>query len=464
LETVEDDDAVENIYQYIRSLQEETAARRRKMKALGALGNAAKKKKAQEREGTLALFGEEALIEASGRSVLRAVTGDGAEAAAVRYVEAAAGGEIVKEVSVAAADGEAATGVCPKDDGEVSEKSESVLAQSEAADVCDGGLFSGGNVAALRYAEAAAGGEIAKEVSVAVADGEAATGVCPKDDGDVCGKSESVIAQSEAADVCDGGLFSGGNAAATGRVLKRKEAKEKEKNVYKYIFPTVVHSVGEGEFLAPSAEEVAQYAKRYHLLLEAGEFVEFYEARGWQVGKTAIKNWRALARLWHRRALAEQKKREARTAAEAAKDAIADKVAIFGGGFGGDGGIGSGEKKFRQSGQVLPRFLAKNGKGREAADGEEEAYWSEAFRRVQAAAAEREVEKEGGKEEPPTVEKGNTSGTNDDEGAAMAESDAASLKGKKESARPWDKEKLAPFTRFMRRIEINDLASEGTNE
>ena len=58
-------------------------------------------------------------------------------------------------------------------------------------------------------------------------------------------------------------------------------------------------------FQPPSVAEVQAFVAAENLQLDAGTFVDFYDSHGWCVGKTAIKNWKATARLWHRRAVAE---------------------------------------------------------------------------------------------------------------------------------------------------------------
>ncbi len=59
-------------------------------------------------------------------------------------------------------------------------------------------------------------------------------------------------------------------------------------------------------FKIPSVAEVQAFVDADGLKVDAGTFVDFYDSRGWRVGKTAIKNWQATARLWHRRAVTEQ--------------------------------------------------------------------------------------------------------------------------------------------------------------
>lgn len=52
-------------------------------------------------------------------------------------------------------------------------------------------------------------------------------------------------------------------------------------------------------FKPPTAEEVEEYAKsRGHPRFDAERFVDFYESKGWVVGKSPMKDWRAAVRNW----------------------------------------------------------------------------------------------------------------------------------------------------------------------
>ena len=57
-------------------------------------------------------------------------------------------------------------------------------------------------------------------------------------------------------------------------------------------------------FQPPTVAAVQAFVTEENLQVDAGTFVDFYDSHGWCVGKTAIKNWKATARLWHRRAVA----------------------------------------------------------------------------------------------------------------------------------------------------------------
>jgi hypothetical protein len=51
-------------------------------------------------------------------------------------------------------------------------------------------------------------------------------------------------------------------------------------------------------FIAPTLEQVESFCLENNLELEAEKFVNFYESKGWIVGKTKMKNWKAAVRNW----------------------------------------------------------------------------------------------------------------------------------------------------------------------
>ncbi len=107
-------------------------------------------------------------------------------------------------------------------------------------------------------------------------------------------------------------LFGGGaaslaknEAAVKTASGKRKEAKEKNilnkkiKNLF--ISSEKEKAVEEKPFTPPLVEEVRAFIKEEGLNVDADTFVDFYDSHGWKVGQTAIRNWQATVRLWHRR-------------------------------------------------------------------------------------------------------------------------------------------------------------------
>ena len=54
-------------------------------------------------------------------------------------------------------------------------------------------------------------------------------------------------------------------------------------------------------FKPPTAAEVAAYAGQAGLSLDAARFCDFYASKGWRVGSSPMRDWRAACRNWARR-------------------------------------------------------------------------------------------------------------------------------------------------------------------
>ena len=55
-------------------------------------------------------------------------------------------------------------------------------------------------------------------------------------------------------------------------------------------------------FVPPTVEEVKQYCEENNYKLDAQRFVDFYESKGWMIGKNKMKSWQAAVRTWTRKA------------------------------------------------------------------------------------------------------------------------------------------------------------------
>ena len=51
-------------------------------------------------------------------------------------------------------------------------------------------------------------------------------------------------------------------------------------------------------FHKPTVDEVAQYSREHGYDIDAQYFVDFYESKGWVVGKSPMKDWKAAVRTW----------------------------------------------------------------------------------------------------------------------------------------------------------------------
>lgn len=70
---------------------------------------------------------------------------------------------------------------------------------------------------------------------------------------------------------------------------KRKDNRDKNKSI---------ESSSRKRFTPPTADEVRAYADEKGCTIDAQRFVDFYESKGWMVGKSPMKDWRASVRSW----------------------------------------------------------------------------------------------------------------------------------------------------------------------
>ena len=53
-------------------------------------------------------------------------------------------------------------------------------------------------------------------------------------------------------------------------------------------------------FIPPTLEEVKEYCKERNNNVNPERFIDFYESKGWLVGKSKMKDWKASVRTWER--------------------------------------------------------------------------------------------------------------------------------------------------------------------
>jgi len=60
-----------------------------------------------------------------------------------------------------------------------------------------------------------------------------------------------------------------------------------------------------GEYLImiiPTHEEVAAYVQTRAIQIDPEAFIDFYQSKGWVVGRAKMKDWKAAVRTWEKRA------------------------------------------------------------------------------------------------------------------------------------------------------------------
>lgn len=54
------------------------------------------------------------------------------------------------------------------------------------------------------------------------------------------------------------------------------------------------------KFIKPTVEEIKKYCEERNNNIDAEEFYDFYESKGWKIGKSTMKDWKASIRTWER--------------------------------------------------------------------------------------------------------------------------------------------------------------------
>ena len=84
----------------------------------------------------------------------------------------------------------------------------------------------------------------------------------------------------------------------TNDVTKDNESKSKSKSKSKSIV------IGENpttkQFKIPTVEEISAYCQERNNSVDAQRFFDYYESKGWYVGKNKMKDWKAAVRTWER--------------------------------------------------------------------------------------------------------------------------------------------------------------------
>lgn len=119
-------------------------------------------------------------------------------------------------------------------------------------------------------------------------------------------------------------MHDGGQASCTGDGKHRPEKEsesEKESEKEKEMKGA---RRARARFSPPSADDVSAYAAERGLDIDAAAFVDFYAAKGWKVGTSPMRDWRAAVRNWCRR---DGGRGRARPSGQAPRGAVRDEYA-----------------------------------------------------------------------------------------------------------------------------------------
>lgn len=78
-----------------------------------------------------------------------------------------------------------------------------------------------------------------------------------------------------------------------------------------------------GKFIPPTIEEVRDYCIERGNSIDPEAFIDFYESKGWMVGKNKMKDWKACVRTWEK-----HEKSKPQTSGSAYMDAIKNRVNV----------------------------------------------------------------------------------------------------------------------------------------
>ena len=88
--------------------------------------------------------------------------------------------------------------------------------------------------------------------------------------------------------------------------MLKKQAKQPDTVTVTDIYKK--ENIKEKKFTPPSADDVKAYCSERNNFVDAQQFVDFYTAKNWMIGKNKMKDWKAAVRTW------ERKDKETRTA------------------------------------------------------------------------------------------------------------------------------------------------------
>ena len=74
----------------------------------------------------------------------------------------------------------------------------------------------------------------------------------------------------------------------------------------------IIYKESSKKFVKPTIEQIQEYCNERNNGINANAFYDFYESKGWLVGKNPMKDWKACIRTWERRNKNNEPKKEER--------------------------------------------------------------------------------------------------------------------------------------------------------
>ena len=75
---------------------------------------------------------------------------------------------------------------------------------------------------------------------------------------------------------------------------------EKEIKLNKETTTKVVVKKKRQNFVKPTKQQIEEYCRELNVTFDADKFIDYYESKGWYVGKSPMKDWKATLRNWLR--------------------------------------------------------------------------------------------------------------------------------------------------------------------
>lgn len=73
-----------------------------------------------------------------------------------------------------------------------------------------------------------------------------------------------------------------------------------EKEIDKELEKDKEKDIKRKRFVPPTLQEVKAYCMERHNNIDAETFIDFYESKGWMVGRAKMKDWKASVRVWEK--------------------------------------------------------------------------------------------------------------------------------------------------------------------
>lgn len=102
-------------------------------------------------------------------------------------------------------------------------------------------------------------------------------------------------------------------------LTKVKDPIEEKLIVNNTVNTTTNNTMNKGRFTPPTLTEVIEQCNRTGANIDPQGFIDFYESKGWMIGKNKMKCWKSAIRTWTRKEREKQKEKQSRTVKQKAE-------------------------------------------------------------------------------------------------------------------------------------------------